>query len=250
MNSLPGEVARASAEGRRLTPDTGRRRPLLGVVGCGAMGAALTELFAGHGFPVYLAGGRRRSAEDLAARVPAVTTADLDAVAEKADVLILATPVRASCLEIAPRIGHRLAGKVLMDVSNPGPADLYGIEHRSAAELIAESFPKSVVVKALNCVSARQVRAVAHGGPAPTVPIAGDDHEAKRSIAQILRQTGFDAADAGPLDSSRWIEGLTELLRRLGHEEGLGDAVGFRLLRLAPTARTATDIREPEGKTP
>jgi hypothetical protein len=142
--------------------------------------------------------------------------------------------------------GDRATGRI--DVSNPDSADLEGTGHHSAAERIAEAFADSSVVKALNCVSARQVRAVARGGQPPTVPIAGDDREARRSITRLLRQSGFDTADAGPLANSRWIEGLSHLLRQLGHEEGLGDAVGFRLLRLAPAAPALSDVNEPERR--
>ncbi|GAA3119753.1 hypothetical protein GCM10010466_08260 [Planomonospora alba] len=221
--------------GTRLpdTPYDDQGLPLaLGVIGCGAMGAALAELFSARGFPVHLAGGRRRTAEALAARLPSAVAADPETVAAMARLLILATPVHASRTEVAPRIGHLLGGKVLVDVSNPLPSDLHGTGYHSAAELIADAFPKSPIVKGLNCVSARQVRAFARGGPPPTVPVTGDDREAKQCVTRLLRTAGFDVADAGPLRNSRWIEGLTELLRRIGQEEGLGDAVGFRLLRL------------------
>ncbi|GGL40602.1 NADPH-dependent F420 reductase [Planomonospora parontospora] len=217
---------------RPEVPSDDRGSPVLGVIGCGSMGAALAELFAARGFPLYLAGGRRRTAQALAARLPSAVAASPETVASAAQVLVLATPVHVSRTEIAPDIGHRLGGKVLLDVSNPTTADLHGTGYHSAAELIADAFPKSSVVKGLNCVSARQIRAFIHGGPPFTVPVTGDEPEAKRCVARILDRAGFDVADAGPLSNSRWIEGLTELLRRIGQEEGLGDAVGFRLLRL------------------
>ncbi|MDF2705267.1 MAG: oxidoreductase coenzyme F420-dependent [Nonomuraea muscovyensis] len=212
--------------------------PRLGVVGCGAMGTAVAELLGHGGLPVHLAGGRRRTAERLASTVPGAIAAPLETVALEAQLVILATSLDVSRREIAPRIHEHLAGKVVVDLSNPAPADLSGSAHDSAAEMLAEHFPKSSIVKALNCVSARRLRMLAHGGPAPTVPIAGDDLAAKRCVTYVLLRLGLDVADAGPLHNSRWIEGLAELLRRLGSEEGLGDAVGFRLLRLDQVDRT------------
>jgi predicted dinucleotide-binding enzyme len=231
-----------------VTPDAEHRLPLVGVIGCGAMGSAVAELFTGRGLPVYLAGRRHSAAQELAAGLPRAAAVSVEVAAEKADVLILATSVVVSCTQIAPRVGSRLVGKVLVDVSNPEPEDLEDTGHRSAAEVIAEVFTGSSVVKALNCVSARQVRAVARGGRSPTVPITGDDRQAKRSVARLLRRSGFDVADAGPLAGSRWVEGLSHLLRRLGQEEGLGDAVGFHLLRLAPALPSLSEINASEKR--
>ncbi|WP_433381127.1 NADPH-dependent F420 reductase [Streptosporangium sp. CA-115845] len=193
----------------------------------------------GHGgFPVFLAGGRRRTAERLASTIPGAIAAPLEMVALEAQLVILATSLEVSRREIAPRIHDHLVGKIVVDVSNPAPADLGGSPHDSAGEMIAGLFPKCPIVKALNCVSARRLRMLPRGGPAPTVPIAGDDLAAKQCVTYVLRRLGLDVADAGPLRNSKWIEGLAELLRRLGSEEGLGDAVGFRLLRLDQTDRT------------
>ncbi|MEV4060346.1 NADPH-dependent F420 reductase [Nonomuraea dietziae] len=214
------------------------RGPTLGVVGCGAMGTAVAELLGHGGFPVLLAGGRRRTADRLASTIPGAAAAPLETVAHEAQLVILATSLDVSQREIVPRIHGHLAGKVVVDVSNPTPADLSASAHDSAGEMLAELLPKSPIVKALNCVSARRLRMLAHGGPAPTVPIAGDDLAAKQCVTYVLRRLGLDVADAGPLCHSKWIEGLAELLRRLGSEEGLGDAVGFRLLRLDQVDRT------------
>ncbi|MFE3450356.1 NADPH-dependent F420 reductase [Nonomuraea sp. NPDC059194] len=211
----------------------------MGVVGCGAMGTAVAELLGHGGFPVLLAGGRRRTAERLASTIPGATAAPLETVALEGQLVILATSLEVSRREIAPRIHDHLVGKVVVDVSNPAPADLIGSAHDSAGEMLAEHFPKSPIVKALNCVSARRLRMIAHGGQAPTVPIAGDDLAAKQCVTYILRRLGLDVADAGSLRTSKWIEGLAELLRSLGSEEGLGDAVGFRLLRLDQVDRTS-----------
>lgn len=204
----------------------------LGVVGCGAMGTAVAELLSHCGFSVFLAGGRRRTAERLASTLPHAVAAPLETVAAEAQMLILATSLEVTRREIAPQIHDGLVGKVVVDVSNPAPTDLSGSAHDSAGALLADYFPKSSIVKALNCVSARRLRMLVHGGSPPTVPIAGDDLAAKQCVAYVLRRLGLDVADAGPLRNSQWIEGLAHLLRSLGTEEGLGDAVGFRLLRL------------------
>ncbi|RVX39781.1 hypothetical protein EDD27_2154 [Nonomuraea polychroma] len=207
----------------------GERLPVLGVVGCGRMGSACAELFALNGFPLLLASRRRRTAEELARRLPRAAAGSAEMVAAHADLLILATPADVTRTDIAPKIRSFVAGKPVMDVSNPmfyrnlDPCS-------SSAEAIARALPGGCLVKALNCVSAKQLARLEQ---TVTVPIAGDDPVAKRLVTSVLERAGFDVADAGPLSSSRLIEGLAHLLWQLGKRGTLGDSIGFRLVHLA-----------------
>ncbi|MET8989390.1 NADPH-dependent F420 reductase [Nonomuraea wenchangensis] len=215
----------------------------VGVVGCGSMGSALAEALILGGQRVLLAGGRGRTAAALAATLPGAHAVPPEVLARDSAIVFLATRLPVTRREVAPLLRGPLEGTVVVDLSNPEPADLRDPEYDSAGELVAELFPRSPVVKALNCVSARRLRAVAHGAPAPTVPIAGNDPAAKQCVSYLLERLGFDVADAGPLHTSKWIEGLAALLRTLAEQEGLGDAVGFRLLRADMTANDQTGVR-------
>ncbi|GGQ36670.1 putative dinucleotide-binding enzyme [Actinomadura coerulea] len=214
------------------------RAPVVGVVGCGRMGTALAEALAAQRRPVLLASRGGRSASGLAKRLPDARAATLERVAREADIVALASPLDAVHAEIAPRIRAHVAGKPIIDMSNPCGHDLLG--HGSAAELVARLLPGGAVVKALNCVSARQLAGVARDGLSLTVPIAGDDPRAKQAVRSIIEPAGLDVADAGGLPASRWIEALARLLMRLEKQPGLGDAVGFRLLRLTACESTWT----------
>lgn len=219
---------------------------ILGIVGCGRMGSALAHAFAASHMPMFVTSRRGHSAAALAELLPGTHALPLERLAVEADIIVLATPIAATFLEVAPRIRGTVVGKPVIDLSNPGFDRLpreSGAD--SAGELLACALPGSGVVKALNCLSARQVVHVAKqsgSGPAPTVPIAGDDVQAKRAVRSILERAGFDVADAGDLRGSRLIEGLAELLMRVGKETG--DTVGFRLVGSpggsAKTAETAS----------
>ncbi|MGC4958734.1 NADPH-dependent F420 reductase [Actinomadura citrea] len=206
------------------------RAPVIGIVGCGRMGTALAETFAAQRRPLLLASRGGGSASGLAERLPGARAGSLERVAREADIVALASPLAAIHAEIAPRIRAHVVGKPVIDMSNPGGHDLLG--HGSAAELIACLLPGGAVVKAFNCLSARQLAGVAHNGVTLTVPIAGDHPRAKEAVRSIAESAGLDVADAGDLPGSRWIEALAQLLMRLEKQPGLGDAVGFRLLRL------------------
>ncbi|MGW2312813.1 NADPH-dependent F420 reductase [Actinomadura luteofluorescens] len=214
------------------------RAPVIGIVGCGRMGTALAETFAAQRRPVLLASRDGRSASGLAERLPGARAGGLERVAREADIVALASPLAAIQAEIAPRIRAHVVGKPVIDMSNPCGHDLLG--HGSAAELIARLLPGGAVVKAFNCLSARQLAGVARGGVTLTVPIAGDDPRAKQVVRSIIEPAGLDVADAGGLPGSRWIEALAQLLMRLEKQPGLGDAVGFRLLRLTACETTWT----------
>ncbi|TKK91364.1 hypothetical protein FDA94_00735 [Herbidospora galbida] len=200
----------------------------VGVVGCGSMGAAIAGLLHRNGHPLLLAGGPRRTGALLADTLPGAVAADLATVAARAPIVFLATRLRVTCQVIAPLTARELAGRIVVDVSNPDPGDMPAGGPRSSAELVADAFRKSAVVKALNCVSARRLGLVGPGDGL-TVPIAGDHPAAKDAVTELLGGTGLNVVDAGPLSASTWIESLAAFLRHLGTEQGLGDSVGFRL---------------------
>ena len=72
----------------------------------------------------------------------------------------------------------------------------------AGAELLQAHLPKSTVVKAFNHIYAAEL--TTHGQPAGSrnrraLVIAGDDPQAKKTVAHLLDQFGFDTVDAGPL---------------------------------------------------
>ena len=75
-------------------------------------------------------------------------------------------------------------------------------ESTTTAELLQAHLPTSNVVKAFNHIYASQL--TTDGKPAGAeerraLVIAGNDAEAKATVAHLLDQFGFDTVDAGPL---------------------------------------------------
>ncbi|MEV0428285.1 NAD(P)-binding domain-containing protein [Micromonospora sp. NPDC050495] len=225
--SVPESTGEASGrrEDRVVPRPRATTRPTIGIVGCGAMGSALARLFAAGAFPVRLTSRRPSSARRLADAVPGARAGDPRWLAARADVILLATPVLADYRQLARDLGPALAGTPVIDMSNPGlsrggtPAGVC-----SGAEFVASAFPPRTVVKALNCLSPRQIAGLDQGGRV-VVPVAGDDGAPKRRAMAVLTEAGFEVADTGPLSNSRWIEALTEILVKVGRTEGVGQAV-------------------------
>jgi 8-hydroxy-5-deazaflavin:NADPH oxidoreductase len=149
------------------------------------------------------------------------------------DIVILAVPYSAVADVIAAR-GDQLAGKVVVDITNPldfatfdslvVPAD------GSAAAEIAAALPQSRVIKAFNTTFAATLASGTTGGLPTTVLIAGDDADAKSQLAGIVTAGGLRAVDAGSLRRARELEALGFLQLTLAAAEKISWTGGFGLV--------------------
>ena len=146
------------------------------------------------------------------------------------EIVVLAVPYPAVASVIAER-GDQLAGKVVVDITNPlnfetfdslvVPAD------GSAASEIATALPQSRVLKAFNTTFAGTLAAGTVGGLPTTVLIAGDDPDAKSTLAGIVTAGGLHAVDVGLLKRARELEALGFLQLTLAVNEKISWAGGF-----------------------
>ena len=131
---------------------------------------------------------------------------------------------------LAPR-GASLAGKVVVDITNPldfatfdsltVPAD------SSAAAEIAAALPESTVLKAFNTTFGATLAAGTVGPLPTTVQIAGDDADAKALLAGIVTAAGLNAIDAGSLKRARELEAIGFLQITLAAAEKVSWTGGF-----------------------
>jgi 8-hydroxy-5-deazaflavin:NADPH oxidoreductase len=115
-------------------------------------------------------------------------------------------------LELARELGDRLAGKVVVDISNPLNQTFDALATppgTSAAEEVAAKVPTGTrVVKAFNTTFSGTLAEGQVAGQPLDVLIAGDDKEAKEMIAKLVRHGDLRAIDVGPLERARELEGL------------------------------------------
>lgn len=131
-----------------------------------------------------------------------------------------------------------LRGKVLIDISNPldfsqgMPPALFVCNRDSLAEQIQRAFPDLKVVKTLNIVTAQVMVDASRVPGAPTMFVAGNDPEARRQVADLLRDWfGWqDLIDLGDLTAARGMEMLLPLWIRLWTTLGTPD-FAFKVLR-------------------
>ncbi|MEU4242332.1 NADPH-dependent F420 reductase [Actinoplanes sp. NPDC026619] len=184
----------------------------ISIIGSGNMGQAISGLVAKGGHTVELVG-----------------SAD-GGTAVTGDIVVLAVPYPKVAEVIAER-GAQLAGKVVVDITNPlnfetfdgltVPAD------GSAAAEIAAALPGSTVLKAFNTNFAGTLVAGSVGGAPTTVLIAGDDADAKALLAGVVGAAGLRAVDAGGLNRARELESIGFLQITLAAGEKVSWTGGF-----------------------
>lgn len=209
----------------------------IGIFGSGLMGGKLGTLFARAGHEVVFSYSHARSklealATDAGWNARAGTVQE---AAQEADVVLLA--VHWSRVDDVLRQAGDLAGKVLVTCSLPMNADDTGlvVAHTSSgAEELAKKARGARVVSAFGTVPSEVLFAVYEardGEGRPSLIYCGDDEEAKATVAQLIRDIGFDPVDAGPLAIARYSEPFTLLIAQLAYEGDDGPALAYRFQR-------------------
>ena len=210
---------------------TGKGRGVeIAIVGTGNMarGIGTRAAAAGHGLTLY--GTERGKAAELASELGGSVKAAAVGDPLEGDVVVLALwyPVT---LEVAERYGDALAGKVVVDISNPVNTDTFERivpDAGSGAEELAAAVPGARVVKAFNTTFAGTLTG---GGGVSGEPLdvflASDDDEAKQTVARVAEDAGLRPVDVGPLERAREIEAAGYL--HMVVQEGLGTGSGSAL---------------------
>jgi predicted dinucleotide-binding enzyme len=117
---------------------------------------------------------------------------------------------------------ERLAGKILIDVSNPldfshgMPPRLSIVNTDSLGEQIQRALPRTKVVKSLNTINADVMVDPAKVPGDHDVFVSGNDAEAKAAVAELLRSFGWKhIVDLGDITTARGTEMYLALWVRL-----------------------------------
>ncbi|HET7550772.1 MAG TPA: NADPH-dependent F420 reductase [Gemmatimonadaceae bacterium] len=209
----------------------------VGILGSGLMGGKLGTLFAHAGHEVVFSYSRHRQtleklARDAGERARAGTPGE---AAQGADALLLA--VHWSRVDDVLQQAGELSGKAIVSCSLPMNADdtaLVVAHSSSGAEELARKVPGARVVAAFGTVPSEVLFAVYEARdnvPRPSLVYCGDDDDAKRTAARLIRDVGFEPVDAGPLRMARYSEPFTLLVAQLAYEGDGGPALAYRFER-------------------
>ena len=161
--------------------------------------------------------------------------------ASKADALLLA--VHWSRVDDVLKQAGDLSGKVLVSCSLPmdkSDTRLVVARTSSGAEALAKKARKADVVSAFGTVPSEVLfdvfAAKRRRRHRPSLFYCGDDGEAKRVAARLIRDAGFEPVDVGELKSARYLEPFTMVMAELAYEGDGGPRIAYRIERFGKKA--------------
>jgi predicted dinucleotide-binding enzyme len=205
-------------------------------LGYGNVGAPLADHLQRLGHEVTLAAadpGSDGVRKALARNARLKVAAPREAVGG-AEVAFLATPFPAN-EEVLKGVAAELAGKILVDCTNPvGPGLRHGLESReSGAQAVQRLAPAARVVKAFSIYGFENFEDSAYPGYAvrPAMMFCGDDAAAKKTVGELIAQLGWEPLDAGGLEQALHLEHMTLLWVRMVRLKGASPHMVWARLR-------------------
>jgi len=182
------------------------------IIGSGNMATAIGIRAAKHGHTVELMSRNTAKAQALADQIGDGATVGTYGDIPTGDIVIVAVPY-GGVVDAVASFGDALAGKILVDISNPFNADASGlVTLSSAAQEVAAVAPDTAhVVKAFNTIFGH---VLAKGTPLDAF-IAGDSAEAKATLGAFLDSLELRPLDAGGLPAAPLLEQAALLLMGL-----------------------------------
>src|SRR5450631_1585776 len=173
------------------------------------MAAAIGGLAAMPGPTVEVISRDAAKARAMAEQVGAGAKTGTFGAAPAGDIIILAVPY-AAVLDVVTQYGDELAGKLLVDITNPTNADFTGFvtpEDSFGAQEIAKAAPADAdIVKAFNTLNSHVLAAGPVEGHPLDVFLAGDDVQAKARVSAFIKSLGLRPMDTGELPMARTLE--------------------------------------------
>ncbi len=183
----------------------------IGILGSGEVAQALAAGFLKHDHSVTLGTRDPKKLAAFAAKHKDAHVGSFRDAARFGDLIVLS--VKGAAAE------DTIEGKVIIDTTNPiadtpptnGVLEYFTPPNDSLMERLQREFSGARFVKAFSCVgSALMVDPKLKGGP-PTMFICGNDADAKKTVAGILEEFGWEVSDMGAVEAARAIEPLAIL---------------------------------------
>lgn len=191
----------------------------IGILGSGTVAQSLGAGLRRKGHEVMLGTSTPAKLSDWAAASGGVQVGSFAEAAAFAQLAVLAVKGSAAVAAIKAAGPQALAGKAVIDTTNPiadappvdGVLQFFTGPNESLLETLQREFPALHFVKAFNSVGAAHMVDPQFAGGAPTMFIVGNHEAAKASVATLVREAGWEVADMGTAVAARAIEPLCML---------------------------------------
>jgi hypothetical protein len=179
----------------------------LGIVGAGKAGTAIARAAVAGGYDVAISGSGAAERIELIVEVlaPGARALTTDEVVRHAGIIVLAIPMH----RFRDLRRDLFAGKILVDAMNfweeiDGVDEEFATAPAGTSVLVQEWFSSARVVKSLNHLGYFKFEKSRrpHGTPGRIgMGAAGNDRSAVSAVLQLVDNLGFDAVNAGSLES-------------------------------------------------
>jgi 8-hydroxy-5-deazaflavin:NADPH oxidoreductase len=195
--------SRAQASGSAKIP--------IGTIGAGHIGSTIGGLWVKDGHKVFFSDRHPEGLKDLVASLgPLAQAGTVDQAIAFGDAILISVPYGA-----LPQIGRdhaaALKGKIVLDTCNAVPARdgviAEEVEQNGIGVTSQKYLPGTRLVRAFNTMGYMYFAQEANRpDPKLAVPIAGDDPEAVRVAAGLVRDAGFDPVVVGKLAAAKLFQ--------------------------------------------
>lgn len=191
----------------------------IGILGSGDVARALGGGFLKYGHDVAMGTRDASRLTEWMVSHPTARVGGFDDAAQFAELAVLAVKGAAAADALHLAGTANLAGKPVMDVTNPiadappvnGVLKFYTSLDESQMERLQHAFPALHFVKAFNSVGHGLMVDPPFTGGKPSMFYCGNDDSAKDAVRGIIEQFGWEAADMGKAEAARAIEPLCML---------------------------------------
>lgn len=188
----------------------------IGIIGSGDVAQALGGGFLKHGHDVTMGTRDPAKLSEWGRLNPKGRVGGFGDAARFAEVVVLAVKGAAAADALRIAGAASLAGKPVIDATNPisdeppakGVLSFFTGPNESLMERLQREFAAAHFVKAFNSVGAACMVDPKFKGGKPSMFIAGDNAEAKRTVTGILTGFGWETEDMGGAVAARAIEPL------------------------------------------
>lgn len=191
----------------------------VGIIGSGAVARSLGEGFLKHGHSVMLGTRDTSKLSDWTANNKGGKAGSFADTAKFGEVVVLAVKGTAALEALAGAGADALAGKPVLDATNPiaaeppvnGVLKYFTDINESLMEKLQAAYPSAHFVKCFCSVGNTKMVDPNYSSGKPTMFICGNDDGAKRTANEILDQFGWETLDCGKVEAARAIEPLAML---------------------------------------
>ena len=188
----------------------------VGILGSGIVAQTLGTGFLQHRHQVMAGSRDQTKLAEWATANPKAFLGSFRDAAQFGELVVLAVKGTAALAALREAGAESLAGKVVVDATNPiadappanGVLPFFTDYSESLMEKLQREFPQARLVKAFNSVGNTQMVNPHYAEGRPTMFICGNDPAAKKTVTRILDEFGWETADMGPAEAARAIEPL------------------------------------------